>query len=368
LPDFGPPDLHPSAGAVVIGARPPLIAYNVNLDSRDLSVAKDIAKTIRTSNGGLPHVKAIGVALASRGLVQVSMNLTDFETTSIYTAFHAVKREADRHGVKVCQSEIIGLVPQRALLRPVESAMKLEGLVPSQILEIRLEMIAEDLTKRQFVQQDDEMDVGHSDRDAWSSALSGFLDAVQAGTPTPGGGSVTALAAALAAALGLMACHIEAGREGIQNVSVTSGEGGDDHLCIEEIQARLRDLEQRLRLLIEADAEAYSGLLQAYGMPKDAPSRMESIATSLRRATAIPVEVASYAWDIAVLLNALRQQTNSPLSADLKVGILMAVAAMEGGLGNAVENLKVIKNPEDVSVFSTNIADLKQRLVLVKSL
>ncbi|HMK21265.1 MAG TPA: hypothetical protein VK466_02965, partial [Terriglobales bacterium] len=137
-PDFGPCRLHDTAGAVAIGARQPLVAFNVNLRSNDLSVAKAIARSIRQSNGGLPCVKAIGVALASRGLVQVSMNLTDFRVTSIDAAFDAVKGEAERRGVCIAGSELIGLVPRAALAPATVPAVRLDRFDPMQVLETRL--------------------------------------------------------------------------------------------------------------------------------------------------------------------------------------------------------------------------------------
>ena len=114
-PDFGPAAPHPSAGASVIGARMPLIAYNINLKTRELRIAKAIASAVRQSSGGLRHVRAMGVDLADRGMVQVSMNLTNYEKTPIFRVFELVKREAERHGVAIANSEIIGLVPAAAL-------------------------------------------------------------------------------------------------------------------------------------------------------------------------------------------------------------------------------------------------------------
>ena len=137
-PDYGPPDPHPSAGATVIGARMPLIAYNINLDTDRLDVAKKIAATVRFSSGGLPHVKAMGVALEDRGIVQVSMNLTNYQETPVLRVFEAVKGEAERHGVKVLESEIVGLVPAAALPDGVPHVLQLEHFTPAQILETRL--------------------------------------------------------------------------------------------------------------------------------------------------------------------------------------------------------------------------------------
>lgn len=137
-PDFGPARPHPSAGAVAIGARMPLIAYNINLATDRLDVAKRIAAAVRQSSGGFRYVKAMGVALADRGIVQVSMNLTNYEKTPIFRVFEAVKREAERYGVAVLESEIIGLVPAAALEQASAYYLQLEAFGPEQILERKL--------------------------------------------------------------------------------------------------------------------------------------------------------------------------------------------------------------------------------------
>jgi glutamate formiminotransferase len=137
-PDFGPAAPHPSAGATVIGARMPLIAYNINLATDRLDVAKKIAAAIRMSSGGYRFVKAMGLALDDRGIVQVSMNLTNYEKTPIFRVFETVKREAARYGVTVLESEIVGLVPSAALTQTAEFYLQLEGFRAEQVLEARL--------------------------------------------------------------------------------------------------------------------------------------------------------------------------------------------------------------------------------------
>ena len=137
-PDFGPATPHPSAGAAVIGARMPLIAYNINLQTDRLDVAKRIAAAIRHSTGGLRYVKAMGIAIEERGLVQVSMNLTNFEKTPIFRVFDLVRREAARYGVNVLEREIVGLVPSAALVSAAEYYLQLERFGAAQILENRL--------------------------------------------------------------------------------------------------------------------------------------------------------------------------------------------------------------------------------------
>jgi glutamate formiminotransferase len=138
VPDVGPRMVHESAGAIVIGARPFLIAFNVNLKSSDVSVARAIARVVRARYGGLPFVKALGFELSTRGMVQVSMNLVNYETTGMIQAYEAVKSEATRLGVEIFSTEIVGLVPEKALDREAEYFKKLENLTADKILENRL--------------------------------------------------------------------------------------------------------------------------------------------------------------------------------------------------------------------------------------
>ena len=137
-PDFGPRTPHPSAGATVIGARMPLIAYNVNLATDRLDVAKKIAAAVRFSSGGLRYVKALGLELEDRKVVQVSMNLTTYEKTPIHRVFELVRREAERHGVAILESEIVGLVPAAALTAAARWYLQLDRFSPDQVLEDRL--------------------------------------------------------------------------------------------------------------------------------------------------------------------------------------------------------------------------------------
>jgi glutamate formiminotransferase len=137
-PDFGPAAPHASAGASVIGARMPLIAYNINLNTDRLDVAKKIAAAIRHSSGGFRYVKAAGFKLEDRGIVQVSMNLTNYEKTPIFRVFEAVKREAERYGVSILESEIVGLIPSAALNATAEYYLQIAAFTPDQILENKL--------------------------------------------------------------------------------------------------------------------------------------------------------------------------------------------------------------------------------------
>jgi glutamate formiminotransferase / formiminotetrahydrofolate cyclodeaminase len=299
-PDFGPSRLHPSAGAIAIGARPPLIAFNVNLRSQNMEIAHSIAKTVRQSNGGLPHVKAIGVELASRGMVQVSMNLTDYEVTPVQSAFQAVKTEAEKHGISVAGSELIGLLPQAALEHAAMTSLQLERFDPSHILERRL---AETLRAK----------------DTSDQTLLDFLSAVSDTKPVPAGGSVAALVGALAAALGIMGARLAKQSDG---------------------ETTLQRLSRRLYELVQEDALAYGALMEAYKIPKAHPDRPGTVSNALLKATEAPLEIAENSCEVARVLHSLRQMVKPTVYSDLTVGMILAIATADAGLFTAKTNVK----------------------------
>src|SRR5690349_12408712 len=191
-PDVGEPKLHPTAGVTVVGARKFLIAYNVNLNTPDVSIANKIAKAIRFSSGGLRYVKSMGVELKARNLAQVSINLTDFEQTPMHRVYEIVKREAERYGAVPVGSEIVGLIPKKAIEMAADFFLQLENFSPAQVFENRL---ADGLSGAPLAVAKDGKLAG---------LARPFLEAVASPGATPGGGSVSAFAGALAAALGQM--------------------------------------------------------------------------------------------------------------------------------------------------------------------
>lgn len=319
-PDVGDARIHPTAGATVVGARKFLIAYNINLNSPDVAIAKKIAKTVRFSSGGLPFVKAMGVDLRARNLAQVSMNLTDFEQTPIQLVFETVKREADRHGVEIAGSEIVGLIPRRAIEMTAENCLKIENFSPAQVLENRLE---ESLMER-------------SANTSLAAVVTPFLDAVAQPTATPGGGSVAALAGALAASLGQMV----AGLSGTKKPGATHKERLDQ--AVIEFDAAAR----RLATAIDRDAESFQSVVVAYKLPHNTPEeirqRQTAIQRALVRAIEVPLEIARESSQLFERLGQLEPLSSPSMLSDVRVARLMASAAVRGALENVAINLESV--------------------------
>jgi glutamate formiminotransferase len=293
-PDCGDPVCHPTAGATVVGARKFLIAYNINLGTPDVGIAKKIAKTIRFSTGGFRFVKSMGVMLASRNLAQVSINLTDFEQTPMHLVFETVRREAERYGVPVVGSEIVGLIPRKAIEMSAEYFLRYENFRPELVLEHR---IAEAMAAR--------------------GGLPEFLDALAAPTATPGGGSASAAAAAMAAALGAMVTRL---------AKQDSGRFEDDRKFFTEA--------------VDRDADAFQKVMAAYKRPKD--ERGPFVEEALHGAAEVPLEVYERACAMAKRLEAL--QIPAKFGSDLAVAKALVVAAKAGVMENVRINLESIQD------------------------
>ena len=340
-PDYGPPQLHQTAGAVVIGARPPLIAFNVNLRTTDLALARSIAKDIRQSNGGLPHLKAIGVELASRKMVQVAMNLTDYIITPLHVAFEAVRTRAAERGVFVAESEVIGLVPQAALTQAAGHSLALEQFDSTQVLEARLEA-------RQFGESARRGSSGEQESiDRHAHPLADFLDAVAAATPIPAGGTVAALVGALAASLGMMGARL-------------SRQQGVEH--------RLSEVGRRLRDLMQADGNAYQRFIQATKLVKTDRTRPAALSSSLHLATEIPLEIAEQATEAGVLLHACSAGVKPRVRSDLAVGLILAIAAADAGRHTVEENINIQPNQRLKSSLRDRIEHMTIRLEELRGL
>jgi glutamate formiminotransferase/formiminotetrahydrofolate cyclodeaminase len=340
-PDFGEAELHPTAGATVVGARKFLIAYNINLNTPDVAMAKAIAKKIRASSGGLAYVKAMGVDLKARSFAQVSMNLTDYETTSIGTVFDAVAREAAAQGITVAGSEIVGLIPRRALEDAAVHYLKVEDFHPDLIVENRLAKVLE---------------AGSSAAPASPRKLRGLADRfvaeVAADTPTPGGGSVSALAGALAAALAEMVSRLTLKKKSL----------AQHHAEVEPALSRLAEVHDKLMENIDRDAESYGAVMAAYKLPKateaEKAAREKAIESASKVAAGVPLETATLAAEILRIVETLGGITLPAAASDLVVARHLAGAAREGALENVRVNLPSIKDEEWVRQMEAQIQAL----------
>jgi glutamate formiminotransferase / formiminotetrahydrofolate cyclodeaminase len=340
-PDFGGPELHPTAGATVVGARKFLIAYNINLNTPDVTLAKSIAKKIRASSGGFACVKAMGVDLKARYLAQVSMNLTDYETTSIDTVFDAVTREAAAQGVTVAGSEIVGLIPRQALEDAAVHYLKVENFHPELIIENRLATVLEERKP-----------AGGSRPRRLRDLAERFVAEVSADTPTPGGGSVSALAGALAAALGEM----------VSRLTLKKKSFAEYHAAVQGSLARLAELREKLLENIDRDAESYEAVMEAYKLPKGTDSekavRAQAIELASKVAASVPLETAMLAGEIIRITESLRGATIPQAGSDLTVALHLAEAARTGAIENVRANLPSIKDEEWVRQMEAQIKAL----------
>lgn len=341
-PDIGEPRLHPTAGAVVVGARKFLVAYNINLNTSDIEIAKRIAKNIRFSNGGLRYVKAMGVDLRARKVAQVSINMTDFEQTPLHRVFEMVKREAERYGVTIIGSEIVGLIPKRAIEITADFYLQLEEFSPAQVLENRLAASLSGVA----------LDTGGK----FAALAQPFLDAVAQPTATPGGGSVAALSGALAASLGQMVA-------GLSRKKKSQAAFVDDlSSALAEFQREAADLSQA----IDRDAASFDAVMSAYKLPQatavEQSAREVAIQTALRGAAQVPLEVARQSVAIYERLGQLEAVASASMSSDIRVGRLMAAAATKGALENVAINLKSITDAEFAGRARAEIAALESRV------
>src|SRR3982075_3606195 len=281
-PDFGDPCVHPSAGATVVGARKALIAYNVFLNTPDVDIAKKVAKAVRFSSGGLRFVKGAGFLV--RGLAQVSMNLTDFEQTPIHRVFEYVKREAARYGVIPGSSEIVGLIPKKALEQAAEWFLQVENFDSSLIMENRLTAVM----------------TGKVAIGGLRAGVEPFIEQLAAPTATPGGGSAAAASGAMAAGLASMVASISRGRK-----AYLQYEGQ-----LSEAIARLAQLREELKSAIDADAESYNVVMKAYKSAKESSDGDAAISDALKQATSVPLGVAEKAVEVAEIATTLTPITN----------------------------------------------------------
>ena len=343
-PDVGEPKLHPTAGVTVVGARKFLIAYNVNLNTSDISIANKIAKTIRFSSGGLRYVKAMGVELKARNLAQVSINLTDFEQTAMHCVYEMVKREAERYGVRPVGSEIVGLVPKKAIEMAADYFLQLENFSPAQVFENKLAAALSGAP------------LGVAKDGKLAGLARPFLDAVATPSATPGGGSVSALVGALAAALGQMVAGLSRKKK--------SQAAFADQLspALDEMRSDADELAEA----IDRDAASYDAVIAAFKLPQgeaeEVRQREEAIQRATKGASEVPLQVAERTVALFERFGQLDAIVAASMRSDLQVARLMAEAGARGAVANVEINLEGLTDAAYVASTRMKIAALRERL------
>ena len=330
-PDFGPSAVHATSGAVAIGARPFLVAYNVYLGpASNMPVAKEVAKALRGSSGGLRYVKAMGFEVD--GQAQVSMNLVDTEKTPLHRVFDMVKMEAESHGVSPTWSEIVGLVPERALFAAAARHIQLREFTPELVLDRKV-------------------------REAISGgeSLSGFVGSVASPNPTPGGGSVAAHVGALGAALAQMVAGLTVGKK--KYVAV-DGE-------MREIAVRAAAVGNSLSTLVARDAAAYAIVAAAYKLPAETDAekaeKTARIDEALLHAADVPLETARACADVAELALVVAEKGNTNAASDAGVAALLAEAGCVGASYNVRINVASLSNASRGVELNKSAADAVAR-------
>ncbi len=326
-PDFGPACLGP-AGATVIGARQPLIAFNIYLDTEEVEIAKSIAKAIRQASGGLPFVKALGMLVDCKA--QVSMNLTNFRKTPVLQVVEAICKETRQHGVHIHHGEVVGLIPQEALTETAIQALQLEGFQAEQILEERLKAIV-------------------------AQPEPSFLDALAAGTPAPGGGSAAAYAGAMSAALIAMVAHLTIGKKKYAEVEAQ----------VKEILAQAERLRAELTEAIQKDADAFEEVMAAFKLPKDTAeqntARQDAIEEATRHAAEVPLDVARHAITLMALAERLAALGNLNAITDAGSAAAMARASLTAAAYNVRINLLSLNNKPFIDKTSEQLATVEEK-------
>ena len=311
-PDAGPSKLG-TAGATVIGARQYLIAFNAYLATDDVSIANKIARTVRSSSGGYRYVKAMGVLVA--GQAQVSMNLTHYRKTPLHRVLETIRSEAARYGTRVTHTELVGLLPEEALIDAAQWHLQLDIFNPDQILEHQLAAMDE-------------------------SAPLGFLAALASKAPTPGGGSAAALAGALGAALAAMVGRLTAGRRRFADVRAE----------MREVIVKAEELRATLTARMEQDSEAFNAVMAAYKLPKTTPeeksARQVAIQATMIKAAEVPLATAEDALATMELALSVARKGNPNAITDAATSAWMAMAAIQGAALNVRINAVSVSDRE----------------------
>lgn len=335
-PDYGPAKLDP-AGATVIGARDPLIAFNVYLTTAEVEVAKKIAKAIRQSSGGMRYVKALGLLVEGRA--QVSINLTNFRASPIGRVVELIRREAQRYGVGIHHSELVGLIPQEALVDAAVWYTQLDQFSADQILESRLYQSGTS-------QMPDSQPAGPN---------ASFLDEVAAATAAPGGGSAAAYAGALGAALAAMVAGLTIGKKKYAEVEAE----------MQAIRVQAEELRKELTAAVEDDAAAFEAVMGAFKLPKETAEQQKARAAAIHMATInaahVPLHTVENSVKVMELAAKCAQDGNLNAISDAMSGAALARAALTAAGYNVRINLNSLEDKSAGEKMLKELRDLEKR-------
>jgi glutamate formiminotransferase/formiminotetrahydrofolate cyclodeaminase len=333
-PDFGAKRLGP-AGATVIGARQFLVAYNVYLTSDDVAIARKIAKAIRQSSGGLPYVKALGMLVD--GQAQVSINLTNFRETPVARVVEMIRSEAARYGTSIHHSEVVGLIPEAALVEAATAYLQLDQFEPAQILENRLEMVRREISESR------------------EEAPKSFLDELAGGSAAPGGGSASAYSGAAGAALVAMVARLTIGKKIYAEVEAR----------MKAILDKAETLRHSLTAAVEEDAMAFDEVMKAFKLPKETPEqgviRQKSIERACLEAARVPLSVASQAVEVLELAVEVVSHGNINAISDGAAGAAQARAALSGAEYNVQINLLNLRDHPEAGRMLKDLVELEKK-------
>jgi len=333
-PDFGPSTVG-KAGATVIGARQALIAFNIYLTTNDVGIAQKIARAVRHSSGGLRFVKGMGVLVEGRA--QVSMNLTNFKKTPVARVVEFVRREAERYGVGIHHSELVGLIPQDALSEAAQWYIQLDGFQNEQILEQRLFQVMRETSNKSPDPSPD------------------FLDQLAAATPTPGGGSAAAHTAAAGAALVAMVARLTTGKKKYLDVQER----------MFQIIDAAEDLRSKLNNAVIVDSAAFEKVMEAFRLPKNTDDeiqlRNEAIQTTTIHAAEVPLEVAKMALEVMKLAFEAAQNGNLNAISDAASGLFFAKSALMSASLNVRTNTLGINDQKVNSNLLESVQELENQ-------
>jgi glutamate formiminotransferase/formiminotetrahydrofolate cyclodeaminase len=334
-PDFGPRQVGP-AGAVIIGARAFLIAYNVYLNTADVSVAKKVAKAVRQSSGGLRFVKALGLLVD--GQAQVSMNLTDYTQTPVARVMEMVRREAARYGATPTRSELVGLIPQAALVDAAQWYLQLDNLESDQVLENKLAESA-----------------GEQPEPAAEEDAGTFLERLSAGSAAPGGGAAAAYAGAMGAALVGMVARLTLGKKKYAEVEAQ----------MQSIVESAGKLQASLTSAVLADTQAFEAVMEAFKLPKQTPeqqaARTEAVEQAYIHAAEVPLHVARDAVATLGLAAVVAERGNVNAFSDAGSAAYLAKAALAGAALNVRANAAAVQDRPTAASWLKELSGLEAR-------